>query len=67
MGNCLDLQGLPRLVVVNDRLINIVSVLQIVYTYLPWGRVKKNTAAGDSKQEQEGKRQRARKGGKEVE
>lgn len=50
VGNCLDLWGLPRLG--NDRLINIVSVLWLVYTHLP-GEESENTAAGDSKQEQE--------------
>lgn len=53
MGKCLDLRGLPPLV--NDQLINIVSVLQLVYTHLPQGRDRKQCLqggwkGGDSKQ-----------------
>lgn len=44
MGKCLDLRGLPRLV--NDQLINIVSVLQLVYTHLPQGRDRKQCCEG---------------------
>lgn len=58
MGKCLDLRGLPPLV--NDQLINIVSVLQLVYTHLPQGRDRKQCLqggwkGGDSKQREVGR------------